>query len=453
MEIIDHAGVLSSTFAEGDAGQVSIHAGSLRMQGYGPFSGIKSHAQSFEGSAGSVLLTVDGLLELLDGAVISGNTWSDGDAGGITIHAGDLRIDNRGVENRFTGILSSAEAGSGNAGAVKITVDRRLEILKGAAITSGTWSAGDAGSVMIEAGELVIDGAYPQFTGVACRAEQEAAGGVGNVKITADDVSIRNQGHISIGAGQTLTDDQLAEIPEAMLRVNAGRLHLDTEARITAESAGNVPAAPVYVTAAELVVENGARITTSSVDTDGGPITIEGETVFLRDGLVTTSVEGTAGDGGNISVSGRGGNPADVLVFDGGFVQANTAAAGARGGDIYIDAGAVIAEGGKLAVGGAVRQTFEPGSDRNIIQAAAPGGEQGTIRVTAPELDISAALLTIVSGFAESVQPLGDPCRIVTGRAAGSLVLRGHGGMPASPDKPAVVSFDERRLEELASPK
>ena len=55
---------------------------------------------------------------------------------------------------------------------------------------------------------------------------------------------------------------------------------------------------------------------------------------MLADSLVTSSVE-SGGDGGDITVTGH--SPAKVLVLDGGFVQAN-APAGARGGDIFIDA-------------------------------------------------------------------------------------------------------------------
>ena len=129
-------------------------------------------------------------------------------------------------------------------------------------------------------------------------------------------------------------------------------------------------------------------------------------------------MEGLSGDGGNITITGRSldsvsgdpvdtsenqidfpddgsaidDNPADVIALDGGFIQANTAAENARGGDIRINTRSVIAQRDKLFVGGEERIEFEPGKGINVIQAAAPGGEQGDINFIVPELDISGAL-------------------------------------------------------------
>ncbi|MFH0730566.1 MAG: hypothetical protein V2B19_30005 [Pseudomonadota bacterium] len=102
-----------------------------------------------------------------------------------------------------------------------------------------------------------------------------------------------------------------------------------------------------------------------------------GKVIDLRDSLITSSVTGIAGNEGDITLKGTAGTPAKALILEGGFIQAN-APAGARGGDIFIDALAVVPEGGALEVGGLERRHFEPGGGKNIIQAAAPGGEQGT---------------------------------------------------------------------------
>ncbi|MGE0085572.1 MAG: filamentous hemagglutinin N-terminal domain-containing protein [Desulfococcaceae bacterium] len=483
LEILNGAAISNATH-DGDGGRVTIHAGNLKIDGGAEKQSASISSDSFgsgnagtvditvgnhfemlngavissisgaQGHGGTVNITVDNVMEILSGAFISSNTGAQGNAGEVIIHAGDLKIDGQGFQDYATGIAgSAARFSSGNAGTVDITVDNLLEVLDGGIISGNTRAVGNAGEVKIVAGELMIDSKDSgKFTGIAGFADEYAGGYAGEISITADAVTVLNGGQISIAANQTLPEENLSDIPQTSIRIDTGQLYLDRNARITAESTGNVPAAAIHIQTGDLFIENSSRITTSAREADGGPISIQGETLILRDGLITTSVEGEAGNGGNITVSGMISGPADVLVFDGGFIQANTAAENARGGDIFIDAKAVIANNDSLEVGGTERQTFEPGSGRNIIQAAAPGGEQGTINITAPNLNISGSLINISSGFAAPVTPSEDPCRAAAGQNPSSLVLKGRGGLPPDPDHLSVPFFGKERLDRLREP-
>jgi len=360
-----------------------------------------------------------------------------------TVNAGKLKIDDQ-ESLQGTGIMSDANPNSeGNAGTVTVTVDDLLEMFNGAAISCGTWGKGNAGSVTVNAKSLNINGE----SGISSSATSTATGYVGDVIVNADDIALMNKGKISISADQTLPEDRLDEMPQNSISINTKNLHLDKDSKITAESTANVPAGAIQIEAGNLVVENNSRITTSSNDADGGHINIQGDDIILMDGLVTTSVEGLSGDGGDITIEGF--SPADVLVLSGGFVQANTAAQGASGGNIFINAKAVIAENDDLQVGGQQRQEFESGSGKNVIQAAAPGGEQGTIDITAPDLDISSALTNLSAQFVDPLQLPMDPCLAAGGAEASSLVLFGRGGIPEGPDEPSAVSFGGDRLDRL----
>jgi len=268
---------------------------------------------------------------------------------------------------------------------------------------------------------------------------------VGDVDIIADALTIKNGARISIAANQILPDEHLADIQETSIRIKADNLNLDQDARITSESSGNVPAAPVHIEVHKLIMENGSRITTSANEADGGPIVIRGEVLLLQSSLITTSVEGSEGTGGDVTISG----PVKAFVLDSGFIQANTEAENARGGDIFIDAKALIAEGGKVEIGGSERQVFKPDHGKNIIQAAAPGGEQGVIKITAPDPDISGSLVKIAAGFFEPIRLAANPCRTSVAKETSSLILTGRGGIPADPAKPSVISFGKNRLEKI----
>ena len=449
LEIMNGGTISSDTFTVGNAGNITISAGEFKIDGQGAqnlFTGITSQASAgSQGDAGTVKVDVTGLLELINGAEISSSTWSEGNAGSVSVCSGGLKMDNRGINDQLTGIVSQAYPYSqGNAGKVTVQVDSVLALFDGAAISSSTWSEGSAGNVSINALNIAING---ENTNIACLAKEAATGYVGSIQIKAADITISNGGQINTAAYQTLPADRISEIPATLISIDADQLHLTDGAQITAESTINVPASAIEIQAQNIVVENESQITTSSNDGDGGPITIQGAVIILQQGLVTTSVEGLSGNGGDITITGR--SPADVLVFEEGFIQANTAAKGASGGNIFIDARAVIAEADRLAVGGQERQIFEPGTGLNVIQAAAPGGEQGTIHITAPELDISGSLVNLAANYIEPVRLATDPCTAVGGEKASALVIEGRGGMPAGPDEPSIVPLGGDRLDRL----
>jgi hypothetical protein len=86
------------------------------------------------GNGGRVNVTVDQTLTLLNGGSIHGITFAQGDAGTVTVNAGQVEIDGKGYQG-FTGIASRAESGSrGNAGSVMVTVDGELSIANGGSI-------------------------------------------------------------------------------------------------------------------------------------------------------------------------------------------------------------------------------------------------------------------------------------------------------------------------------
>jgi hypothetical protein len=180
--------ISSGTGGSGKAGGVTVTAGAARLDGLG--TGIASSAnEGFSGDAGTVSLTVEGLLEVLNGTQISSSTWGPGKAGGVTVTAGSARLDGLGTPDRFTGMESAANTGSsGDAGTVSLTVDGLLEVLNGAQISSSTWGPGKAGGVTVTAGSARLDGlgTPDRFTGIASSANEGSSGDAGTVSLTVD---------------------------------------------------------------------------------------------------------------------------------------------------------------------------------------------------------------------------------------------------------------------------
>ncbi len=422
---------LDSTDNKGDAGNVTVGAGGIRMDA----SWITSDSLYALGKAGTVEVTAEETLELIDGARISTSTNVEGDAGSVKVRAGRIGID--GGDSGYAGISSEALYGSGKAGTVEVTAEESLELIDGARISTSTYAAGDAGSVKIEAGRIAIDG---PLSGFASQAQPGAAGMVGNVHVRAGQIRVSNEGSISIAHLGGLSDERRTNL----LKIEAATLELLNGSRISARSEGNVPASDIELRLSDkLVVKGSSSVATSAKAGDGGDISVSCPGyALLEDGLVTTSTEG--GRGGDIAIDVK------ILVLDTGFIQANTEK-GAAGGDISVNARAVIASGNRLLIGGAERMRFLPGSGINVIQAAAPEGNPGNVVVAAPRLDVSATLVDVGADFLLPVQLITDHC--LSGKESSSLALRGAGGLPrafgAGPD----VFFGGERMERLFPPR
>ena len=451
LEIFDGGLISSGAFAEGDAGSVLVEAGELRIDGReAPWvTGISTRTdEGSGGDAGDVEVKVTGLLEILRGGRITSSTFSTGDAGDVRVQAGRSRIDGGGAEGRFTGVTAQVGEGSaGHGGTVEARVAGLLEVLGGGQISSTTFGEGDAGGVVVSAERIDIQGqGRGSFTGIFGAAASSSSGLAGGVDVRAESIRLSNGGTVSIGHYGEVPSERLEGFQGGVLRIEADSLELQGESEITAQSAGNVPASSVEITVGDkLIVEGSSRITTAAKASDGGSLSVTGPGyALLRDGLITTSTEG--GRGGDIVLS------PEILILDTGFVQANTAE-GAQGGDISAGSQAVIAEGDRLEIGGEERSEFQPGSGLNVIQAAAPRGNPGDIVVTAPEVDVAAALADPGASYVVPARLATDPCLAGSGAGGGSLTLGGRGGVPAGPGESSTPAFrDEDRLDRSLNP-
>ncbi|MFA6899944.1 MAG: hypothetical protein WC256_07020 [Desulfurivibrionaceae bacterium] len=449
-ELLNGGIIRSNTYGQGNAGTVNVSAGSLHIDvGASDYTtGILSDAKSgSNGNAGSVTVVVSGETELLNGGIIASDTYSQGNAGLVYVSAGNLLID-RGGSGFFTGISSDANAGSnGDAGSVTVAVLDEASLLNGGEISSGTFSQGNAGTVNVSAGSLRIDGGSSRLpTGISSQAGLDATGLAGDIVMSADHAQVLNGGEIGISNHGTISGDRLAHFIPGHLRVNVGTFELSGDSSLNASSVGNAPASSIDLNITQrLVVSGGSRITTEANSSDGGAITAVGlGMVVLRDGQISTSTRG--GKGGNIVLS------PGALIMEGGFIQANTAE-GASGGTILVDTPYLITPHAiPPLVGGNERQVFQAGSGCNVIQAAAPGGEQGEITITSPDLNISGSLGSLGASLLAPVQLAFDPCRTFSGGKASSLMFGGNGVVYAGPEQPVIAYFSGGRLAGLLSP-
>ncbi|MFA7279034.1 MAG: filamentous hemagglutinin N-terminal domain-containing protein [Sterolibacterium sp.] len=408
----------ATTFASGDAGIVGVESASLTIAGNGWISSDTTGA----GKAGTVTVKA-GNIALDSGGKISStaaNTAS-GDAGSVAVTStGNMTL---GADTAIT--TATQTKTTGNAGSVVVNVAKDLALLRGGQISSATSTPqGAAGSVRINAETLVVDGAQgPRASSISASATVGSSGQTGNIDVVAtNSILLSNGGKLAVQNDAFVASP--GGLPLSSLQVSAPQITLK-DAQITAASSGNMPASSIKVSFSDKLALDPSRITTSSNLGNGGAIDIlGGRMLVLENSQITTSVAGTSGNGGNINVS------TNTLLMLTGFIQANTAARNASGGDVAIAAQNLVTSGNVLMLGGQDSYSFMPYAfGFNVIQAAAPTGLSGAIRLTSPALDVSASLIGLNAKLIDTGGMGRSPCQATGGS---SLVQAGRGGMPAS---------------------
>lgn len=451
IQLFEDAYISSDTLSQGQGGDIFIAAESLTIDGEWALAGILSSTYGHTdgdtcGDAGTIDIVVANSIRLIKGGRISSSTSSTGNAGNITISCERLILDHQDA-SYTTKIGSISQEEAGNAGRIKITVEKDLQLLSSAEISTISDSdiRGNSGDISITASALLLD-----FGRVTNRAYSSNAGYLGNIGITADEVKLSNNSRISTMANQTLSPDQLDTLSDSNISIQAHRVTLDNQSLITSESGGNVPASDIEINADMIKIAGESRVTTAADHADGGHIALQGKNFILTEGQITTSVEESNGDGGNITIQGNYEKEiADHLVMKRGFIQANTVADDAEGGDILLDVKGILFDrsGDGLTIDAVERLDFDENPHQSVIQAAAPNGTQGEIVYDDTSLlDISGAVVDITPRKQNIMPIYDDPC-LISETSKGSALFHHHtrNKMYRS-NRPSTLRFNETRL-------
>ncbi len=399
---------LSST---GNTGNLLFFAKNMTLDGQGALGGepvVIGNRSLGDGNVGTTQIIVEESLNLVNGAVISNDTFFNGHGGEINIRAESLTL----TGNGFAAGLSSSTTGSNDAGKIVIDVSN-LKIFK----DSGVISAAEDVSHLIN---------------------HSVTGNAGQISIHANNIIVDDGGVITIETEAILAQDRIPLASPASINIDAQNFTL-TNASITTESVGNVPAGEITLNVRNILNIDPSTISTAANNANGGDISIQANIINLQDSQIITSVTGQ-GNGGDISLN------SNVLVLDSGIIQANTTGTNAIGGDIQINTPSLVTSQNIIQTGGDTPLSAQPGL--NLIQAAAADGVSGNINITSPQLNISGDLTDLDIALPDVDQLAKNPCTTVGGRQS-RLVSLGHGGLPETPDQAGAVVINSERLEQL----
>ncbi len=413
LALVNGAEISITSQTPSSAGRIVILANTVRVQGLG--SAVRAVTEG-ERQGGNIFIRT-GLLEILQGGVISSSTSGLGDAGNIDITATSIFLKNPAAQGfPFSGIQSDcSEGASGNGGNVTIQTET-LELVNGAVITAFTEGSGDAGSIEIRAAKSIrLDGPGNNLAGIISNTETEGQGGditivtgklkmFGGVELSADTFGSGNGGVVTITADSIL------------LNPRGSPFLTEIAARSGPGASGN--GGDVTIIAKTLKLLHGASITTSSEEpgTDAGNIHIMARDLVYLAGKQTQIRTESAGNGGDILIDPK------FVVLDQGSISANAfGPLAANAGNVTIVADNIITD---------------PKPARRLITATSAAGPQfdGQINIEATDLDLSGSLVGLPSGLLSAESQLRPHCGIRLSGGVSSFLVVGRGGLPLEPD-------------------
>ncbi|PIG94357.1 S-layer family protein [Gloeocapsopsis sp. IPPAS B-1203] len=435
--------ILAHTYGEGQGGNLNVTAvesvtavGSASEGGHssGLLTEVINIATSATGTAGNLSLTTNKLI-IQDGAQVGSGTFAAGNSGDVTVRASEIDI--VGVARTPEGepisdaglpfpsglFASTGENSSGNGGNLKVTTDR-LSIQDGAVLQTATFGSGNAGDLTIQAtqsievagtvnveGQELKSGLFANsggLPGTDLPAIFDATGRGGNLSIQTDELIVRDGAIVAVGSVNETTAAQ-----------GAGNLQVDAQT---------------------IRLDNG-EIVANTASGQGGDINLNVQDVFLRRNSAistTAGIEGTAGDGGDISI-----NNARFIIAapnENNDIKANAFLG--QGGRVTIDAQNIFGltvrslEDLQTSLGTSDPAQLDPdqlpSSDITAISQTNPQ-LSGEVVINTPDVDPSRGAVVLPQNLVDVSGLIAQGCAAENVANASQFVVTGRGGLPPNP--------------------
>ncbi len=278
-------------------------------------------------------------------------------------------------------------------------------------------------SNMNSSGELII-----QTKTLTVKGEDSLIGGEafkgakgGNIKIEATvSVHFSEKAVVETSATTYATDTARA----GDIYIETPKLTIESGASLKSDSTGNGDAGSITIKASDLVKLNNGEISTSSDSTGGGKIYIGvGNMLYLlAKGSIATDVKGGEENGGNIWI----GSDANVETLAKNNAVAKTVVLNHG----TISAGADDGDGGTINI----HTDLYMKSVGSNVSAISRTGNYGTVKIEAPDQDISGEIIDLPEDFLDIDQLKETPCSQRSGVDISYLKYTAGDAMPKALD-------------------
>jgi len=314
--------------------------------------------------AGGNLTITTKRLNLRNGAQISTNTVSDGQAGNLTINASEaIKLDgetNVLALNRVlpSGILALSSGNFGNGSAGNITLSTQQLTVRGGGLISGqTNSAGRGSNIDVNATKSVelvgttTDGAIRS----TLQSQTTGDGLAGNIAVTTERLLIQDGQISTIGFGKGKSGNITIKASDSVYLSGTNARPFSISG-IYADTSGSGVGGDINITTRNLTTQNETQVATRALGLGRGgnlilnaseSVELHGSVATPGSGGLLTSSRG-AGDAGNLTITTTRLSLRDgTLVSSGTNLEENLTGQG-RGGNLTINASESVELGGAL---------------------------------------------------------------------------------------------------------
>ncbi len=359
------------------------------------------------GQGGTVEIKAENIV-FTEGGKIGSESEGGGKGGDVFIYAGSVSFsgeNDKGGSKVYTS-AKSTEDYAGDAGNIFLEAEN-ISFSNNGGITASTEGPGNAGSADVKTATLEINGGS-----VSSSSNSEGKGGnAGIISITAED-NIRLQNNSSITtetAGYGVAGD--ITLKTCKLELNTGS-SVSSESRLQSDSAGD--AGTITIDTCDLVLDNESAVTTEAEGGGGGRIFVKAEKLlYLLDSNISSSVKKGEGKGGDVTV---GSLSPEGMKQGAEFVILNRS---------DITANADFGDGGAIFI---ITENYIKSADSNVT-ATSRRGNDGTVRIEAPDTDISSSMVILPGNYLDATRWMKKSCAARAGEKASRFIFKGRHAM------------------------
>lgn len=243
--------IQAGTLGGGASGNILVTAKNLRIDGLNTITGIGTEAgdntvkeKHSTGLAGDIEVRIEDQLLLTQRGQINSSSFGTGDAGNVTVKAGQLVIDGQGVladnlENSTGIFTASLRTWSGEGGKIAVTIRGDMAIKGGGTISADTYGTQNAGDITVSANQLTLE----QDSSISTAAENSNGGNItinggqfvqliNSKLITNVQGRQGNSGNITINAENLVMETGLIQANTEAFGGSAGNIKLNVKGLI-----------------------------------------------------------------------------------------------------------------------------------------------------------------------------------------------------------------------------
>ena len=404
----------------GAAGNILVETHTLSLS---EGSQITTSSISSPGDAGTITINAGEEVQLSQGILTSRsesnisdefvNDFVIGNAGSITVSAPTVMLKNNSriastTDSRYTGDPSKGNAGSVTVNATNLSLTEGSQLTSSSIIgDSGQSPVGNAGNVTIQVLASLASSVLTNGAGSGLFTDTQGTGAGGNITLNANTVTLQNGGTLSAktsGPATTATGGSIT--------VNAtDHVIMTSGASITASSTGPGNAGNISIDAGQNFVATNSSVTTQANLASGGAIkitTTPSGMVDLTNSTISASVRDGAGGGGSVNI-----DPQFVILQNSEILAQ---AVQGPGGNISITTNLLLQDA------------------TSNISASSQFGVNGTVTIQSPNAPASGKIQPLRNTPLEATSLLNQRCAALAGGEFSSFTVAGRDSLPTEPN-------------------